>query len=94
MTRKYTAHTAEFKLKVAIEANSSKMSINELASKYKVYPSQVAEWKKQLKDNAEKVFSNKKQKKSTDCTENVEFLQQEIGKLKVELDWLKKKSGI
>lgn len=96
MARKYTNHSAELKLKVAIEANSNKKTVNQIASEYEVYPCQVTEWKKQLKENATEFFSpkGKKRKKSLHCTEDVEFLQQEIGKLKVELDWLKKKSGM
>ena len=94
MARQCTTHSAELKLKVAIEANSNEKTVNQIASKYGVYSCQVSDWKKQLKELGVEVFRNRKQKKTKVCSEDVEYLQQQVGRLTVELEWLKKKQGI
>jgi transposase len=94
MTRKYKNHSAEFKLKVAIEASKNEKTINQIASEYEVSPSQVIEWKKMLLENGSNLFQNKRAKKPAEAHENIDLLQQQIGKLTVQIDWLKKKLGI
>ena len=94
MGRKYTAHSSDLKLKVAIEAHRNDKTANEIASEYGVYPAQVSDWKRLLKESAADIFPTRRRKKTVESMENVEYLQQHIGKLVVELDWLKKKQGI
>lgn len=87
-------HSAEFKAKVALEALKGLKTVNELASEYGVHPTQIHQWKKQLLEEVPGIFSSRRahhQKEQEDLTAN---LYQQIGQLKVELDWLKKKSGI
>lgn len=87
-------HSAEFKAKVALEAIKGLKTVNELASEYGVHPTQIHQWKKQLLEELPGIFSSRRaqdQKEQEDLTAN---LYQQIGQLKVELDWLKKKSGI
>jgi len=87
-------HSAEFKAKIALEAANGLKTINEIASESEVHPSQVTLWKKQLLEEIPDLFANnrgQKQKKDEDLTA---MLYQQIGQLKVELDWVKKKSGI
>jgi putative transposase len=87
-------HSAEFKAKIALEAAKGLKTINEIASESEVHPSQVTLWKKQLLEEIPTLFANnrgQKQKKDEDLTA---MLYQQIGQLKVELDWVKKKSGI
>jgi transposase-like protein len=92
MTRK--AFTSDFKLKVAIEGIKGHKTINELASEFDIHPSQVNTWKKQLIDGGKSAFNSQKQQKENQTKEDErERLYAEIGKLKVELDWLKKKVG-
>jgi len=92
MSRK--TFTAEFKLKVAIEAIKAARTINEIASEFDLHPTQVNGWKKQLIDGGKAAFSNKKaQKVSQEMEKERERLYAQIGKLKVEVDWLKKKTG-
>lgn len=91
MTRKYTAYTADFKLRVALEATKNEKPVNVLASEYSIHPSQVSEWKKQLLENASLIFQGKKAQRKQEAHEDVELLQQQIGKLWVQIDWLKKK---
>lgn len=83
-------YTAAFKSKVALEAIKGHKTISEIASEYEVLPNQVSQWKRQLRDGLEDIFtgpgkSNRSEEKEKDR------LYQEIGRLKVELDWIKKK---
>jgi len=95
MSVKYKSYTPAFKLKVAIEAAKNEKTINQIASDFSVCPSQVADWKKQLMESGEQLFQYKRQQKSTpEAHEDVAVLQQQIGRLTVQLDWLKKKSGL
>ena len=92
MTRK--AYTSEFKLKVAIEGIKGHRTINEIASEFDIHPSQINTWKKQLIEGGKSAFNSKKQQKANQAQEEErERLYAQIGKLKVELDWLKKRVG-
>jgi transposase-like protein len=83
-------YSASFKFKVALEATKNELTANQIASKHEISKSMVSEWKKRLLENGPAAFQNR-EKKSQDKKEDVEFLQQQIGKLTVELEWLKKK---
>lgn len=87
-------HTAEFKAKVALEAVKSGLTANQIASKYEVHAVQVSQWKKELLANLASVFEGKRtQPKSNEEHEDPAKLYEQIGRLKVEVDWLKKKSA-
>jgi len=83
--------TAEFKKKVVLEALKERNSISELATKYEVHATQITEWKKQFLDNSEVVFNKGTESKSEETEKLMEQLYAQIGQLKVENDWLKKK---
>lgn len=89
---KRKVHTAEFKAKVALEAVKSGQTANQIASKYEVHAVQVSQWKKELLSNLASVFEGKRNHKPTDEQEDPAKLYEQIGRLKVENDWLKKKS--
>ena len=86
-------HSAQFKAKVALEAAKGDKTIAELASQYEVHPNQITKWKKQLLESLPEIFSRSRHKDRHRQDELTDHLYQQIGQLKVELDWLKKKSG-
>jgi len=86
-------YTAQIKAQIAIEAIRGKKKINELAAEYGVHPNQITKWKKQLLSSAPEIFSNNQSSKRRSEEVLKDSLYQEIGKLKVELEFLKKKSG-
>ena len=91
MARKYKSHTPSIKVKVALEAAGNQKTANQIASEYEVSPSQVTEWKIQLLEEAETFFQGKRRRKVVEAHEDVEYLQQQIGKLTTQIEWLKKK---
>jgi putative transposase len=93
MKNKRKNYGAAFKAKVAISAAKGDKTIAELASEFEVHPTQIVQWKKQLLDSATDIFSRGRQREKENQDELTDKLYQQIGQLKVELDWLKKKSG-
>ncbi len=86
--------SGEFKAKVALEAIRGVKTVNEIGQLFGVHPTQVGLWKKELQDQASSMFDAKRGPKPVDASASPERLYSEIGRLKMELDWLKKKSGI
>ena len=82
--------TEKEKARIALESIREKMTLTEIASKYKVHPNQISKWKKQLIENLPELFSNGKNNKSTEMENQMDELYKEIGKLKVENEFLKK----
>ena len=93
MKNKRRNHSALFKAKVALEAAKGNKTMAELASEFGVHPSQITQWKKQLLESMQDIFSRRRDRTRQEQDELTEYLYQHIGQLKVELDWLKKKSG-
>ncbi len=92
--KKRQYHTPEYKAKVGLEAIRGVKTINEIGQEYGVHPVQVGQWKKEIQAQASKLFEGKRGPKPVAEHKAPERLYSEIGKLKMELDWLKKKSGI
>jgi transposase len=91
MKGKRKQHTAAFKAQVAFAALRGDRTVNELASHYGVHPTLIHGWKKQLLDGAEQVFSNGSKTTTADAEVQKTELFEQIGRLKMELEWLKKK---
>ena len=87
-------HDAALKAKVALEALKGEKTIAQLSSQYGVHPNQIGKWKKDLLARLPEMFSGKWRKEHKTDEELVEELYKQIGQLKVENDWLKKKSQL
>ena len=87
-------YSADFKAKVAIAAIKGDKTVNEIASTFSVHPNQVMTWKKQALGIIPDAFSSRLSRKADEDENLKSRLYQEIGQLKVELDWLKKKVGL
>ena len=85
--------SAEFKAKVAREAIKEQKTIAEIAAEHEVHPNQIAQWKKQLLDALPDVFTRENAYNKKREEKLKDRLYRQIGQLKVELDWLKKKVG-
>jgi transposase-like protein len=92
--KKRKTHSPEFKAKVGLEALRGQKTINEIGQEYGVHPVMVGQWKKEIQDQAKSLFEGKRGPTPVAAHREPERLYSEIGKLKMELDWLKKKSGI
>ena len=88
-----THHSAEFKAKVALAAISGLKTLSELASEYKVHPTQITRWKQELIENASDLFGKGK-KKEVNHEAEVAELHRVIGKLKAENDFLSNIPGL
>ena len=85
------SYDRKFKARVALEAIKGESSITELASKYKVHPNQISNWKKQFLENMDTLFTSSRKKSKEEDEITRDDLLKEIGQLKVENVFLKKK---
>lgn len=92
--KKRTLMSSSQKAKVALEAVKGSKTVNEIAQEYGVHPTQVGLWKKALLENSSQLFDVKRGIKAIDPQSDPERLYAKIGQLNMELEWLKKKSGI
>jgi len=83
-----------FKARVVLESFKNEKTIAELASEYGVHPNQITQWRKQALEDLPTLFSSNRARKEKAHEEEKEELLKQIGQLKVEVEWLKKKSGI
>jgi transposase len=81
----------EFKAKVAIEAIKGQRTANELAQEFGVHVSQINLWKKQLLDAVSEVFGSSGERDAAEAEAERDRLYGKIGKLQIEVDWLKKR---
>lgn len=91
--RKRRVHSAEFKAKVGMEAVRGVKTLNEIGQQYGVHPVVVGQWRKEIMQRAASLFEGKRGPKPNPCADE-DRLYGEIGRLKMELDWLKKKSAL
>ena len=87
-------HDSAFKAKVALEATKGERTMAQISSEYGVHVNQIRQWRQKLLEELPGVFSDRRQKKDKETEEMTSELYRQIGQLKVELDWLKKKSGL
>jgi transposase-like protein len=94
MSTQRKQYSAEFKARVALEALTGLKTVNALASTYGVHPTQIAHWKHRLQKEMPEIFSVRRDPRERDHEACQAQLYQQIGQLKVALDWLKKKAGL
>jgi putative transposase len=87
-------HDAAFKAKVALEAVKGEKTLAQLAGQYGVHPNQIGQWRKKILKELPALFSGNGSRQEKDRDELEAELYRQIGQLKVELEWLKKKSRI
>jgi len=93
MARKRQRHSAVFKAKVALAAVQERKTVQELASQFGVHPTMIHGWKKRLVEGAAEVFETRSESKARGDGKGQEGeLYEQIGRLKMELEWLKKKA--
>jgi len=94
MRKKRRQFSSEFKAKVALEALREQRTLAELAAGFEVNPNQISAWKAELRERARLLFDRSLAALDPVAVEAEQAtLYEEIGRLKVELDWLKKKVG-
>jgi transposase-like protein len=91
--KKRKTFTKDFKACVALDAVKGQKTIGELATEYGVHPNQIGQWKKTLLKDSAELFSRSKDRDIETHEAEKERLYQQIGKLQVELEWLKKTAG-
>ena len=94
MTTTRKQYSPKFKARVAVEAIRGEKTLSQLGSQFKVHPMQIAKWRKAAIDQLPELFVDGRSRKAANGAADTDALYQQIGRLKVELDWLKKKVGM
>ena len=94
MARSRKVHSAKFKSKVALAALRERETLSELGQKYELSPNQISQWKQKVIGQLPTLFEQKRGRKSITEQSQINQLYEQIGRLQVELAWLKKKSGL
>ena len=94
MSKRRQKYSAEFKAKVVLEVLKEQETLSEIAGRYGIHPTQIAKWKRTFLDRSPELFSQAGKDEAKQRASQEDDLYKKIGRLQVELDWLKKKSGI
>ena len=94
MTTTRKQYSPQFKARVVVEAIRGEKTLGQLGSQFKVQPMQIAKWRKAAIEQRPDLFVDGRTRKTGGSEADNDALYQEIGRLKVELDWLKKKVGM
>ena len=93
MTAKRKTHSAQFEAKIALAAIEGDRTINDLAGEFQIHPTTIHAWKKLLLDASEEIFASGRKGSIAPVEDHQTELYEQIGRLKMELEWLKKKSA-
>lgn len=91
MSKKRKMHSAEFKFKIALEGAKGVKTISQIASEHSLHPNQISNWKKQLLTEGKAIFRKRNSREEQERAAREAELYEQIGRLKMELEWLKKK---
>ena len=94
MTATRKQYSAQFKARVATEAIRGEKTLSQLGSQFKLHPMQIVKWRKVALDQMPELFVDGRRRKAASGEADSDALYQQIGRLKVELDWLKKQVGM
>lgn len=94
MAGKRKKHSSSFKAKVALEAVQGRYTVRELAVRYEIHPTLINNWKRLLLEEAAEIFERGPTPGQSEQAVREAVLYEEIGRLKVQLDWLKKKAAV
>jgi transposase-like protein len=94
MTTTRKQYSPKFKAKVAVEAIRGERTLSQLASQFHIHPVQIGQWRKLALEQMVELFVDGRKRKRSGAEVEQDALYEEIGRLKVELDWLKKKVGL
>lgn len=96
MSNKRASYSPELKFKIWMLALSEQQTVAEISSAYEIHGTQISKWKKELQEHGAELFSDTRKKDTTTKKQEkeIERLYWQIGKLTVENDWMKKKSGM
>jgi putative transposase len=94
LTKKRKQYNAQFKFKVALEAAKGLKTINQLASEHELHPNQVSQWKRQLLEEGPTIFGNGSVQQQREAAQVEADLYEQIGRLKMEMEWLKKSTRL
>jgi transposase-like protein len=92
LTKKRRQYSNEFKFRIALEAVKGVKTVSQLAAEYNVHPTQIGHWKKQLLQQGSTIFTRPNDRQRREQQEKETELYEQIGRLKMELEWLKKKA--
>jgi transposase-like protein len=93
MSKQRRRFNADFKFRVALEAAKGQQTISELAGKHQLHPNQISQWKRQLLEDGVDVFARNGSQVQQEQAAMQSELYEQIGRLKMELEWLKKKAA-
>lgn len=93
MSKNRRRFSADYKFRVALEAAKGQQTLSELASKYGLHANQISQWKRQLLESGADVFNRNGDKEEQAQNAEQSELYEQIGRLKMELEWLKKKAA-
>jgi transposase-like protein len=93
MSKKRRQHSAALKAQVGLEALKEIQPVHVIAAKHQVHPTQVNQWKKEVAERLPEVFTKQADANAAEAKAREQELYAEIGKLKMQLEWLKKKLG-
>ena len=94
MTQKRKQYKADFKFKVALEAAKGLKTINQLVSEYDLHPNQISQWKRQLLAEGTTLFGPGSVRQQLEAVKVETQLYEQIGRLKMEMEWLKKSTWL